>query len=560
MPNVLPGIEDAGEVNEAIRGLLVNAKGEPIDIKEMMTDDRIKMSRKVPFWAIVLQSMLSKEVPYNHPLVSTCATDGSRIYYNPAFMHLIGESGRLFVLAHEMCHVIFDTFTRRGDRNFRIWNYASDYVINQVLVETGLEMPKQATIQDAINKMRAMGSPDIDKLEKYLEGFKLTSPEAVIGLHDPTSYKGMTQEQVYELLVAKAEKILKQRQQQQQSGGGQGQQQQGQGQQQPGQGQPGKGQPGQGQQGQKGQGGGQGQQPGQGQKQPGQGGGGQPGDEEADALGGGQGDMIELGDDDQGEGQGQGQGRQRQPGDDLADALELGTLDVHLMDEMMNEDDFVQNAQRIRGAVEAALMQGRGTVPESIISVIEAANKPRVNWRSLLQAEAMDRVPEDYDWARPDPAFMPLGITLPTINYDDQLRACLVVDTSGSMSDDDLGKVYSEFASIMRQFTNFKLDILQCDADIQGEAKSFTQENIDELAQFRFQGRGGTYYMPAMEWIAERRDEYDWVVFFTDGGGEGWNAHMQSKLPPFVWLIIENCTTPKEPPNWGRVIMYDRYA
>ncbi len=559
MPNVLPGLERTGEINEAIRGLLVTPKGEQVDVHTMMVDDRIKLQRRVPFWAIVLQSMISREVPYNHPLISTCATDGARVYYNPLFMHLIGESGRMFVLAHEVCHVYFDTFTRRGDRNFRIWNYASDYVINQVLKDSGLEMPKQSVINDAIAKMRALGMPNVDEVQKYLEGFKLTSPEDIIGLQDD-QYKEMTQEQVYEVLVAKAEKILQQRKQQG-GQGGQGQPQQGQGQgqkQQQGQGQQGQGQPGQNQQGGKGQGQGQGQ----GQKQQGQGGGGQPGDEEADALGGGQGDMIELGGDDpqDGQGQGNGKGPQRQPGDDLADALGLGTLDVHLMDEMMDDDDFVETAQRLRGAVEAALTQGRGTVPGAIVSLIEKANKPRVNWRSLLQAEAMDRIPEDYSWQVPDPSFMPLGITLPSMSYDDQLRACLVVDTSVSMSDDDLSKVYTEFQSIMRQFTNFKLDVLQCDAAIQGEPKHFDQENIDELRNFRFEGRGGTYYMPAMKWIAERREDYDWVVFFTDGGGEGWNPEMQRHLPPFVWLIIENCTTPGEQPTWGRVIMYDKYA
>lgn len=507
MARTLPGLEDAEKINAILVEAqnLLDEKGEPVDFHKMVITDRIKLQRKAAFWAIVLQSMPCIQVPYNHPLVKTLATDGARIFYNPLFMYLIGEDGRMFVLAHEVCHVIFDTFTRRGERDFRVWNYASDYVINQVLKDAGLSMPDAGKIKAALEKMRQMGLANMDEIEAFAEKFNLNKPEQVVGLQDD-KYKEMTQEAVYELLMQEGEQKLRQLLQQMKAGG------------------KGKGK------------GGKGNSPGQGQGQ-GQGDGdGDPQDGDGDG-GGGMPDSI-----------------------DIADALGLGTLDAHIMEELMEDDDFVDAAQRIRSAVEAAEAQGRGTVPGVIASLIEANNKSKVSWRSLLSAEAMDRIPEDYSWETPDPVLMQHGITMPGISYGDRLRACLVADTSGSMSDDDLRKVLTEFQGIGRQFTHFELTILQCDAAVQESAIiKFTEEDLDTLHGFKFEGRGGTYYMPAMQWVAERREEFDWMVFFTDGGGEGWNPEMKPKLPPLVWLIIQNFTTPKEPPSWGQVIMYDKY-
>ncbi len=508
MAKMLPGLEDATRINQTLVNdhNLVDEKGDPIDFYKMMVTDRIKLQRKAPFWAIVLQSMLCVEVPYNHPLVKTLATDGARIFYNPLFMFLIGEDARMFVLAHEVCHVIFDTFTRRGERDFRIWNYASDYVINQVLKDAGLTMPDAGKIKAALDKMRAMGVGNMDEIDAFVEKFDLKKPEKVVGLQDD-KYKEMTQEQVYEDLTKEAEQKMKQMLQKLGYGGGKPP--------------PGKG-------------------GGKGQKSPGK----------------GQGDPGDPGDGDGDPEDGEGEG----PGNiDLADALGLGTLDSHIMEELMEDEDFVDAAQRIRSAVEAASAQGRGTVPGAIASLLEANNKSKVNWRSLLQAEAMDRVPEDYSWERPMAALFPMGITLPDMTYEDSLRACLVVDTSGSMSDDDLRKVLTELQAIGRQFTRFYLRVIQCDTNVQEEVYEFTHENLHELATFKFSGRGGTIYLPAMEYVAEHRDEYDWMVFFTDGGGEGWNDHMKPKLPPLVWLIVQNYTTPPGRPTWGQVIMYDKY-
>ena len=88
-------------------------------------------------------------------------------YFNPTFLERLSVEGRAFVIAHELCHVAFAYFDRVADRMADLFNAAHDYVINQILVDAGLEPP---------------------------DGLKL--------LLDP-QYKDMSAEEIYDLLRAK---------------------------------------------------------------------------------------------------------------------------------------------------------------------------------------------------------------------------------------------------------------------------------------------------------------------------------------------------------------------
>jgi len=72
----------------------------------------------------------------------TMATDGKRIYYNTKFVESIPESEVMGVLVHEGAHVIFEHMLRRGNRDHKIWNYATDYAINIWLRDNGYDLPE----------------------------------------------------------------------------------------------------------------------------------------------------------------------------------------------------------------------------------------------------------------------------------------------------------------------------------------------------------------------------------------------------------------------------------
>ena len=81
--------------------------------------------------------------------IPTAQTNGLEIRMNPQFFLDMKEEERVFLLLHEVGHVIFLHCTPRiGNRDPEKWNIAGDYVINTMLKERGFYMP-QGGLYDA---------------------------------------------------------------------------------------------------------------------------------------------------------------------------------------------------------------------------------------------------------------------------------------------------------------------------------------------------------------------------------------------------------------------------
>jgi predicted metal-dependent peptidase len=104
--------------------------------------------------------------------LATAATDGRHFYYNSRFVNMLKPRELEFLFGHEVLHVVYDHFGRRGDRDPRLWNVANDFCVNA-------------------------------DLKKHRVGEFITT---VPCLYD-TKYDGMSSEEVYDALYENAEKI-----------------------------------------------------------------------------------------------------------------------------------------------------------------------------------------------------------------------------------------------------------------------------------------------------------------------------------------------------------------
>ena len=90
----------------------------------------------------------------------TMATDGVRVYWSRAFVDQCTLKEIMFVACHEIMHVAFEHCYRLAEKNHEKWNIATDFVINQLLVDEGIgEMPKMGLLNPALVK-EAKGSPE----------------------------------------------------------------------------------------------------------------------------------------------------------------------------------------------------------------------------------------------------------------------------------------------------------------------------------------------------------------------------------------------------------------
>ena len=92
-------------------------------------------------WPFFGSLALRQELVCN-PAIESARCDGKVIEYNPAFVAKLTEPETQAVIAHEVMHVALLHHTRREHREDKKWQFATDFSINGMLIEQGLNLPK----------------------------------------------------------------------------------------------------------------------------------------------------------------------------------------------------------------------------------------------------------------------------------------------------------------------------------------------------------------------------------------------------------------------------------
>jgi len=104
------------------------------------TLDKAKVSivTQHPFFA----SMLMKRQLIEDESIPTAAVDQrGQIYINPKWFETLSVDEIVFVLAHEVGHIMGQHALRRGSRTPKRWNIAGDAWINDMLKDAGIGDP-----------------------------------------------------------------------------------------------------------------------------------------------------------------------------------------------------------------------------------------------------------------------------------------------------------------------------------------------------------------------------------------------------------------------------------
>lgn len=93
-----------------------------------------------PFFAALALKLVEVETRQ----VSTMATDGVSLFYNPDFVNKLPIRQIEAVICHEVMHCANGHVWRRGGRNPVKWNYACDYAINPMIIASNFKLPDGA--------------------------------------------------------------------------------------------------------------------------------------------------------------------------------------------------------------------------------------------------------------------------------------------------------------------------------------------------------------------------------------------------------------------------------
>lgn len=393
---------------------------------------RCQMLMMFPFFGI-LALKLQLNVNYD---ISTAATDGEKLHFNPEFVSTLSEPQLNWLVVHEVMHPALQHLWRKGDRLSDMWNEACDYAIHDIMMQ-------------------------FKESSDYKKAAMLEMPKG--GLYNK-DFRDMSADQIYD-------EIRKKRKKDKQNGNGNG------------------------------------------------------------------------------EGDGQGSG---------------DTLDDHsLWNNKQTQQDAQQKSQSWEGnliaAAQAAASKSAGNVPGFLERLIGSITKPQKDWRSLL-AEFVQPEINDYSFNPPDKRLAevtfgidaygnPIEVLLP--DYNDEVdvvkKIFFVVDTSGSIGNEELQVVYSEIVGAIQQFQN----------KLSGHIMFFDHcaypptpfESIDDVLSIRPVGGGGTNFFAPFEYINENYEDDDdiaGIVFLTDGYAT-WPPENITKGKSVLWLV----TNDSQVPPWG---------
>ncbi|MEU7314261.1 VWA-like domain-containing protein [Streptomyces sp. NPDC007083] len=221
-----------------------------------------------------------------------------------------------------------------------------------------------------------------------------------------------------------------------------------------------------------------------------------------------------------------------------------------------------QQRDAVRFRVAEGIRARPGDTPEGWRRWADEAFHPPQPWRQLLgaavrSAAGVSGVGEDYSYRRPSrrSAGVP-GVLLPGLRRTPP-RVCVVIDTSGSVSDGELGSALLEVAAISRAVGSRRdlVSVVCCDAAAGVAVPLCRAENLELV------GGGGTNLTSGFVQALRSRPRPDVVVALTDGQTP-WPA-----APPPCRTVVglfsrppravdeENPVyVPHAPPSWTRVV------
>ena len=388
----------------------------------------LAFAREFPFWGVMSERCSFRVAPADSGFCPTaCIDKRGNITFNIGFYEGLTQKQFLFLIAHEICHFIFEHNGRMGKRDSLGWNYATDYAINLMLK---FQFDRdEYLIKDTLLDMK---------------------------------YEGMTAERIYEELeknggLPKRPKVY----------------------------------------------------------------------------------IMDL----TGEGGGEGEGDGDEPGDGDVVIVRDRRVPLPKQERGKSKEQYDQEMKDyIRSAIcEAyACAKSQGSMPAGMERVIVGYLKPKVNWlqalRQKLRFGCSRKTSRDITWTVPNRRFLGASYIFPSNVGPDQPKIAFAIDTSGSMSPQDLKQAVSELEDIRRKF-NAKVYFLDCDAGV------YQSRWIDPFEPLpALQGGGGTDFAPVFEHLIEKRIKPDYTVFFTDGYGNfGADPTRNFEV---LWVITNQQVTP----------------
>ncbi len=117
--------------------------------REKITKAKAKLMLEYPYFGTLASSLhLEKSSE-----ILTFASDGEKIRYNSEYLDRLSLEEVEFVMANGAMHTVLKHHERLNGRTKWLWQSATDYVINAMLVKNGMQLPEYAYFEEKFEGM-----------------------------------------------------------------------------------------------------------------------------------------------------------------------------------------------------------------------------------------------------------------------------------------------------------------------------------------------------------------------------------------------------------------------
>lgn len=242
---------------------------------------------------------------------------------------------------------------------------------------------------------------------------------------------------------------------------------------------------------------------------------------------------------------GSGAGGRPVPGEDQSDADAVGPAEAAVIARAVAEAT-VDQASRLPGTVPGGFLR----------ECRRRLRPPIVQWQQRLKAAvramtAVSRGSQDFTYTRPHPRFTQGPVLLPArIDTKPVVRAA--IDTSGSMTAEDLVRVMSETVGLVNHLQGVGVETLVVDAAVHDRVVVKNREDVVRLAE-RLEGGGGTDMGVGLDAMSELRPPTGTAIVFTDGYTP-WPEFKPANIGNVLVVLTRPANTSYPTPDWASCV------
>ena len=206
----------------------------------------------------------------------------------------------------------------------------------------------------------------------------------------------------------------------------------------------------------------------------------------------------------------------------------------------LTEQEKKEIREEMREAIlAAASASGAGNIPGGVKRMIKDLTEPVMDWRELLQQQIESTVKSDFTWSRPSRRSWHMDAVMPGMKPGEQIDVVIGIDTSGSITDNDLKIFLSEIQGIMESYDEYRITVMGWDTEVHNVA-TFTSDNLEDISSFEPGGGGGTDPHCVWTYLIENQIEPKKLIMFTDYCFFGWSPEEVELYCDTVWIIKGN--------------------